>query len=115
MKTYSKYKNKKITIDGITFDSKLEANRYCELKLLYKAGEISQLRLQPEFVLIPAFRKNGKSYRKTVYRADFMYLDKRTGKYIVEDTKGFKTDVYMLKRKLFEHQYPDLTITEVTK
>ena len=64
MRTYSKYKNKKITIDGITFDSQLEANRYCELKLLFKAGEISQLRLQPEFELIPAFRKNGKASAK---------------------------------------------------
>lgn len=115
MKNYSKYKNKKIFIDGITFDSQLEANRYCELKLLYKAGEISQLRLQPEFVLIPAFRKNGKSYRKTVYRADFMYFDKKTGKYIVEDTKGFKTPEYRIKKKLFEYKHPDLTITEVTK
>lgn len=110
-----KYKNKKVTIDGITFDSRLEANRYCELKLLCQAGEISQLRLQPEFELIPAFRKNGKAYRRTVYRADFMYFDKKTGKYIVEDTKGFKTDVYMLKRKLFEYKYPDLTITEITR
>lgn len=115
MKNYSKYKNKKIFIDGITFDSQLEANRYCELKLLYKAGEISQLRLQPEFELIPAFKKNGKSFRKTIYKADFMYLDNRSGKYIVEDTKGFKTDVYKLKRKLFEFKYPDLTISEVTR
>lgn len=115
MKNYSKYKNKKIFIDGITFDSQLEANRYCELKLLYKAGEISQLRLQPEFELIPAFRKNGKSFRKTIYKADFMYLDNCSGKYIVEDTKGFKTDVYKLKRKLFEFKYPDLTISEVTR
>lgn len=115
MRTYSKYKNKKITIDGITFDSRLEANRYGELILLYKAGEISQLRLQPEFELIPAFRKNGKSFRKTIYKADFMYLDNRSGKYIVEDTKGFKTDVYKIKRKLFEFKYPDLTISEVTR
>lgn len=115
MKNYSKYKNKKIFIDGITFDSQLEANRYCELKLLYKAGEISQLRLQPEFELIPAFKKNGKSFRKTTYKADFMYLDNRSGKYIVEDTKGFKTDVYMIKRKLFEFKFPDLTISEVTR
>lgn len=115
MKNYSKYKNNKVTVDGITFDSQLEANRYFELKLLYKAGEISQLRLQPEFELIPAFRKNGKAYRKTMYRADFMYFDKKTGKYIVEDTKGFKTDVYKLKRKLFEFKYPGLTISEVTR
>lgn len=111
----SKYHATKTEVDGITFDSRLEATRYCELKLLFKAGEISQLRLQPEFELIPAFRKNGKSFRKTTYKADFMYLDNRSGKYIVEDTKGFKTEIYKLKRKLFEHQYPDLTITEVTK
>lgn len=111
----SKYHATKTEIDGITFDSRLEANRYCELKLLYQAGEITQLRLQPEFELIPAFRKNGKAYRKTVYRADFMYFDKKTGKYIVEDAKGFKTDVYMLKRKLFEHKFPNLTIKEVTR
>lgn len=115
MKNYSKYKNNKVIVDGITFDSQLEANRYCELKLLYKAGEISQLRLQPEFELIPAFKKNGKSFRKTIYRADFMYLDNRSGKYIVEDTKGFKTDVYKIKRKLFEFKFPDLTISEVTR
>lgn len=115
MKTYSKYKNNKVTVDGITFDSQLEANRYCELKLLHKAGEISQLRIQPEFELIPAFKKNGKSFRKTTYKADFMYLDNRSGKYIVEDTKGFKTDVYMIKRKLFEFKFPDLTISEVTR
>ena len=115
MRTYSKYKNKKITIDGITFDSRLEATRYCELKLLYQAGEITQLRLQPEFELIPAFRKNGISFRKTTYKADFMYLDNRSGKYIVEDTKGFKTDVYKIKRKLFEFKFPDLTISEVTR
>lgn len=75
----NKYHANKVVIDGITFDSQLEANRYCELKLLFKAGEISQLRLQPEFELIPAFRKNGKAYRKTVYRADFMYFDKKQG------------------------------------
>lgn len=111
----SKYHATKTEVDGITFDSRLEATRYCELKLLFKAGEISQLRLQPEFELIPAFKKNGKSFRKTTYKADFMYLDNRSGKYIVEDTKGFKTDVYKLKRKLFEFKYPDLTISEVTR
>lgn len=115
MAKFNKYKNNKVTVDGITFDSQLEANRYCELKLFYKAGEITQLRLQPEFELIPAFKKNGKSFRKTTYKADFMYLDNRSGKYIVEDTKGFKTDVYKLKRKLFEFKYPDLTISEVTR
>lgn len=107
-----KYHSKKTTIDGIKFDSKKEAQRYVELKTLETAGRIKSLVLQPEFVLIPSFKKNGKAYRKTVYRADFGYLDKN-GNYIVEDVKGFKTDVYRLKKKMFEHLYPDLTIKEV--
>lgn len=107
-----KYHSRKTTIDGITFDSKKEAQRYVELKTLETAGRISHLVLQPEFVLIPSFKKNGKTFRKTVYRADFSYLDKN-GNYIIEDTKGFKTDVYLLKKKLFEFTYPDLTIKEV--
>lgn len=108
-----KFRNKKTVIDGIRFDSKLEARRYIELQMLEKAGEISDLQIQPEFVLQPLFRKNGKTYRKIVYRADFSYFDKRQGKYIVEDTKGFQTDVYRLKKKLFEYRYPDLEIVEV--
>lgn len=108
-----KFRNKKTVIDGIRFDSKLEARRYIELQMLEKAGEISDLLIQPEYVLQPLFRKNGKTYRKIVYRADFSYYDKRQGKYIVEDTKGFQTDVYRLKKKLFEYRYPDLEIVEV--
>ena len=64
-------------------------------------------------MLRQSVRKNGKTYRKIVYRADFSYYDKRQGKYIVEDTKGFQTDVYRLKKKLFEYRYPDLEIVEV--
>lgn len=111
----TKYRNKKVTVDGIVFDSKLEAKRYQELKLLERSGEISDLTLQPEFELIPKFRKNGKTYRKTVYKADFSYFDKRYGKLIVEDTKGFITPVYALKKKLFEYRYKDIEITEVKK
>ena len=110
-----KYHNQKTEVDGILFDSKLEAKRYSELKLLERAGEISCLQLQPDFELIPAFKKNGKAYRKTAYIADFMYFDKREQRFIVEDTKGFKTEIYKLKRKLFEFQYPHLSIREVTK
>lgn len=109
----TKYHSKKVTVDGITFDSKREANRYCELKLLVKAGEITNLKLQPAFELIPRFRKNGKVYRKTVYIADFSYFDTRTMKDVVEDAKGVKTPVYALKKKLFEYTYPELEITEV--
>lgn len=106
-----KYGNRKTVVDGIRFDSKLEAQRYCELKLLLKAGKIQDLKLQPSFELIPAFRKNGVTYRGIYYKADFSYT--LNGKTIIEDTKGFKTDVYILKKKLFEFRYPELHIVEI--
>ena len=110
-----KYKNKKTTIDGLIFASKLEAKRYTELKLLEKQGIITNLKLQPSYDIIPSFKKNNKTYRKSTYKADFSYYDNETNKEVVEDTKGFKTPVYMLKKKLFEYQYPNLTITEVRR
>lgn len=109
----SKYHSKKTTLDGITFDSKREASRYAELKMLQRCGAIRDLRLQPEFVLQESFKKNGKTYRKIVYKADFEYFDIQQGKVIVEDVKGVKTEVYKLKKKLFEYKYPELSITEV--
>lgn len=110
-----KYYNKKTIIDGIVFASKLEAKRYTELKLLEKQGIIKDLELQPSYDLIPSFKKDNKTYRKSTYKADFSYFDIENNKTIVEDTKGFKTPVYMLKKKLFEYNYPNLTIREVTR
>lgn len=110
-----KYHNRKTVVDGITFDSAAEAGRYTELKLLERAGKIKDLRLQPKFELIPAFQKNGKKYRKTTYIADFSYFDNESMKNVVEDVKGVKTQVFALKKKLFEYRYPDLTLTEVTR
>lgn len=110
-----KYHSRKTTVDGITFDSKAEAARYQELKLMQKTGVISNLTLQPAYELIPTFRKNGKTYRKTVYKADFSYFDNDLEKTVVEDVKGVKTPVYALKRKLFEWRYPDLELTEVKR
>ena len=112
---YRKYNNKKIEVDGMTFDSKKEANRYKELSLLQKAGEISGLRTQVRYVLIPSQRevsdevytrgenkgknKPGKLLeRECTYVADFVYY--KDGKVIVEDTKGFRTKEYIIKRKL---------------
>lgn len=115
MKNKPKYHNTRTCVDGITFDSKLEAKRYKELKTLESQGIIKNLVLQPSYELIPKFKKGNKAYRKTCYKADFSYFDLKQGKTIVEDTKGFKTDVYMLKNKLFEYSYPDLTIREVKK
>lgn len=109
----SKYGSKKVLINGITFDSKKEAKRYYELKLLERAGEITELETQYKFLLQPAFKKNGKTIRAMYYIADFVYKDTRSGKTIVEDTKGFRTEAYNIKKKLFEYAYPTLTIKEV--
>ena len=113
VRTTSKYKNKKIIIDGIEFDSKKEAKRYSELKLLERAGKIKDLELQKVFELQPSFKKNNKTYRKTTYKADFYYFDIEKDKYIVEDVKGFKTEVYKLKKKIFEYKYQELELKEI--
>lgn len=104
----NKYRNKKTIVDDYIFDSIQESKRYKELKLLLRAGEISNLQLQPRFLLQEAFKKNGKTYRKIEYVADFMYL--QDGKNIVEDVKGIQTDVFKLKHKIFEKLYPDLEL-----
>ena len=101
-KPFSKYHNKRTVVDGITFDSKHEADRYIELSILLKAGVISDLRLQVPFELIPTIRINGETLRSTKYLADFVYKDKN-GNEIVEDAKGMKTDVYKLKKKLMAY------------
>jgi len=109
----SKYNNQKVQIDMVVLDSKLEAERYKELKLLERAKVIKNLKLQVPFLLQESFRKNGKTYRKIEYIADFVYEE--NGKTIVEDTKGMKTDVFKIKQKLFEYKYPDLEIKIIEK
>jgi hypothetical protein len=95
----SKYGNHKVTCDGKTFDSLKEYRRYCELRLLEKAGEITDLQTQVKFVLIPSQKVSGKLVeRECSYLADFAYV--QDGKKVVEDTKGFKTKDYIIKRKL---------------
>ena len=118
----TKYNATKVTVDGHTFDSKHEANRYLELKLLERAGEISDLRLQVEYELIPnqydieeRYGKNGRRLkpkevlleRKCCYVADFVYTDNRTGETVVEDTKSeaTRTPEYIIKRKLVLAKY----------
>lgn len=108
-----KYNSKKTIIDGITFDSRKEANRYCELKMLERCGAISNLELQKSYELIPAqyeyyerYGKNGNRLkdgkrcleRSCVYKADFVYDD--NGHTVVEDVKGFRTEEYKIKKKL---------------
>lgn len=103
----NKYNAKKRTIDGHNFPSKREAERYCELKLLLKAGEIRNLVLQPRFLLQEEFiDKNGVKHRKIEYVADFLYIDK-DDKAIVEDVKGVLTEVYKIKKKMFLKIYDE--------
>ena len=114
---YRKYHNTKTVADGIKFDSRLEAERYAQLKMMERAGAIRDLELQPEYELIPSFKKGGKTWRKTVYKADFRYILAEDDKTIIEDVKGSTsviTDVFRLKQKLFECKYPEYTISIVT-
>ncbi len=99
----SKYRAKKCEIDGIKFDSLKEGRRYKNLKLLERAGEISELSLQPKFDLIVNGKKCG------FYKADFRYIE--NGKEVIEDVKGMKTPVYNLKKKLIKAIY-DIDIFE---
>lgn len=99
-----KYHAKKTCVDGITFDSRKEAYRYLVLKDMEKDGIIEDLRRQVRYELVPAFDVDGKHYRPVFYVADFVYVDE-TGKTVVEDVKGMRTDVYRLKSKLFARRY----------
>jgi len=107
----SKYNAKKVEYNGMTFDSKRELKRYKELELLQEAGEIKNLQRQVKYILIPTQRepdiigkrggvKKGKVIEhECSYTADFTYLDE-DGDLVVEDSKGFKTKDYAIKRKL---------------
>ena len=114
----SKYGSRKVTKDGIVFDSVREYNRWTELKLLERAGQIQNLERQVKYVLIPAQRefcndiytkggkkgcfKPGKLLEKECsYIADFVYI--QNGNLVVEDAKGFRTEAYKIKRKLMLH------------
>jgi len=101
----AKYHNKKIQYDGYTFDSIKEKNYYIKLKLLEKAGKIKELELQKEYELQPSYKLNNKTSRKITYRADFTYKTTEDNKIHVIDVKGFRTDVYRLKKKIFEYKY----------
>ncbi|ASR89184.1 DUF1064 domain-containing protein [Alcaligenes faecalis] len=108
-----KYGNRKTIIDGIQFPSKLEAARYQQLKLLERAGQITDLELQPRFELIPKQRRDdGKPERACEYVADFQYTDTATGRLVIEDAKGVRTDTYVIKRKLLL-QVHGITVREV--
>lgn len=116
----SKYGSRKVTVDGVTYDSMKEYRRFKELSLLERAGTIQNLQRQVKYVLIPAQReycddiytrgrnkgcfKPGKLIeRECSYIADFVYI--QNGEIVVEDTKGFRTKDYIIKRKLMLWNY----------
>lgn len=121
----NKYGNKKVVIDDITFASQKEANYYLYLKQREADGEISDLRLQVPYELVPAIwaeevkqlKTKTKIVRKCIqkavhYVADFVYTDRATGDEVVVDTKGFRTKEYILKRKMML-AFKGISITEV--
>lgn len=98
--SYSKYHAKKVKTSEGVFDSQREYSRWCELKLLERVGEISDLRRQVKFVLIPSQRVGSKVIeRECAYKADFVYTTP-SGEQVVEDSKGVRTPEYIIKRKL---------------
>lgn len=108
----NKYGNKKCKIDGYTFDSIKEGHRYAELKILLREGKIKDLELQKEYELVPSYIDNeGKRVRPVYYKADFVYYDNEAGKTVIEDVKGFRNEIYKIKKKLMGSK--GLYITEV--
>ena len=108
--SYNKYKNQRTQYKGISFDSKKECEYYIYLENLEAHGAISELQRQVRFELQPSFKHNGKTIRAITYVADFTFKD-RDGKFHIVDTKGIKTDVYLLKKKMM--QYKGFDIEEV--
>lgn len=110
---YSKYKNSRVVVDGIKFASKAESRRYLELNIMQQAGLISGLQMQIKYTLIARQKRaDGVTELPVFYVADFQYFEK--GKLVVEDVKGVKTPVYIVKRKLMLEKH-GITIKEVTK
>ena len=100
----SKYGNRKVYVDGITFDSRREAARWQELKLLERAGSITELERQVSYTLIPPQRVGKRVVERAVtYIADFRYRE--NGETVVEDAKGMRTRDYIIKRKLMLYMH----------
>ena len=103
MTSHSKFKNEKVTTPDGTFDSKKEYARWIDLLWMQRAGQIKNLARQQEFILIPKQRYKGEYIKECKYVADFVY--EKDGEMVVEDVKGYKTDVYKIKKKLMLWKY----------
>lgn len=109
----SKYNSRPTIIDGIRFDSKAEAARYVELRLLERAGQLTGLELHPSYLLQSKYTtRAGENVRAITYVADFRYTETATGRMIVEDVKGKATDVYKIKKKILLWRYPGINFIE---
>ena len=111
----NKYGAQKITVDGVSYDSKAEYRRYCELKLMERCGDIRDLKRQVRFELVPAQydKDTGKKLESPItYVADFVYRKTDTNERVIEDVKGHRTREYIMKRKLMLWLY-DYRIEEV--
>lgn len=112
----NKYKNKKVTVDGIDFDSIKESVRYKQLKLLQRAGLIKDLKLQVSYTLQPSFKSNGQTIRSIKYIADFDYFTTKDNRHILEDVKSpatAKDKTYILKKKMLLYKYQDIVFKEI--
>lgn len=108
----SKYNNSKVTYQGLTFDSKKEFEYYLILKDKEKRGLVFNIKRQVPLEIQPAFTdKSGVKHRAIIYKADFVYTDRVSGKVKYIDVKGFRTEVYKLKKKLLA--YKNIIIEEV--
>ena len=108
----SKYNNRKVTYQGLTFDSKKEYEYYLILKDKEKRGLVFNIKRQVPLEIQPAFTdKSGVKHRAITYKADFVYTDRVSGKVRYIDVKGFRTEVYKLKKKLLA--YKGIIIEEV--
>ena len=114
----NKFHNEPITVDGVRYDSKGEWQRFCFLRMLEQAGEISNLRYHVNYELIPAIKEDVVEHLKTkdkivtktvqsakYYEADFVYKINKTGEEVVEDFKGVETDLFKFKSALFFYLY----------
>jgi hypothetical protein len=111
----SKYSSRKavekINEECVAFDSIVERDRWRYLSLLVRAGEISELELQPSYELQAGYVRNGKKVRAEHYRADFRYM--RNGEIVVEDVKGLRLPLYLSKLKRLLYLYPEINFIEV--
>lgn len=112
----NKYGAKKVQLDGYTFDSQLEAQRWQQLQILLTAGAIRELsEPHKEYTIVDKTLVRGKWERAVKHEVDFDYVETTTHQHVVEDVKGYATAVWKLKRRLFVERYPHIEYRIVTK